>query len=1085
MQCTKCSQDNPPGTRFCGYCGSRLRAGATDTAELRQLTVLFCDLVGSTALSETLDPEDLRELTGAYQAVCAAAIKRHDGNIAQYLGDGVLVYFGYPAAHEDDARRAVRAALEIVDDLATVAMHLGGEQGIRLGVRIGIHTGPVVVGEVGAGERREQLAVGMTPNLAARIQSIAAPGTVLVSEDTYGIVRGFFDFKSLGSHDIKGLAKAVTLHHVLRESGAKSRLDSERRTGLTPFTGRSEEFAQLDRRWHSLPRTGGHAVVVQGEAGIGKSRIVDSFREHVKSQATLVLECFCTPYAQSTPLSPIIGMLEHTFGFTREHPAEQKRAAIEQRLQSRGILTSETSALITQLLDIPSANGNPLAGYSPQKRRDRTLETLLDWLMAAARDGPTLWIVEDLHWADPTTLEFLTSLIGPMAQRPLLAILTSRPEFSPPWKLNGSVSAISLSRLSPDHTKSMAVRVARGKAIPDDVLSQIVARTEGIPLFVEEVTKAVLELGVLIEREDRFETSGPLPHGLIPSTVQGSLNARLDRLGPAKATAQLAATIGREFRFALLSAVADSDDSELRSGLNRLMDAELLFRLDSAPEETYLFKHALVRDAAYQSLLRKSRRQLHERIAETLTDKFPETAKQQPELVAEHFTAADRADQAVKLWLLAGQQAVSRAANHEAIIHANRGLALVDGLPEAERNHAEFQFLMVLMPALIAAESWASPGLERVYQRAEALLSEVDDTPTRYFVNAGIISYHFIAGRVHQSLGQSEKFYTEVAAIGDPLLLTVGHQLYTCNLRSHGDFRLAAKLIESGVGMMDLERERLFAPMLQVSSCVCMLFYEASVLWMLGYPERGTRSSQRCLEVARAINHAPSIALALSTEAVNRYLLGDPQGALKFSDETLTLAREERLGFWEPYVAVYRGWALSELADPAEAAAGIRSAIERYRAAGNGIQLIIPYAILAGSQWKAGACDDAFQTLADGMQLAKDTNEGLFEPELYRLKGEFLLSLATGAAVPSKTVPVQDPLSLLNEAEQNIRQSLQQARHQEARMLELRSLVTLCRVQRAKGSVCDRAALADAYAAFTEGFETPDLQAARAMLETL
>ncbi len=1084
MRCESCREENPGGTKFCGHCGALLNPAPTETAELRQLTVLFCDLVGSTALSESLDPEDLRELTGSYQAVCAAAIHRHDGHIAQYLGDGVLVYFGYPAAHDDDARRAVRAALEIVADLAELTTRLRRERGITLNARLGIHTGPVVVGEVGGGERREQLAVGMTPNLAARIQGIALPGSVLVSEDTWSIVRGFFEFDSLGSHEIKGLATAVNLHRVLRESGAENRLDAERRTGLTQLTGRDEELAVLDLRWSGIRESGGHAVLVQGEAGIGKSRIVDSFREHVRRQAGPVLECFCTPYAQSTPLFPIVGLVEHVFGFTRETPADDKRAAIGLRLERRGILTQETFALIAEMLGIPPANGDPLSGYSPHKRRERTLETLREWLLAVARDGPTLWVIEDMHWVDPTTLEFVSSLIGAMSERPLLAILTSRPDFAAPWHVNGRVSSMMLSRLEPDQTRSMAVRVARGKAMPADVLSQIVARTEGIPLFVEEVTKAVLERGVLVEREDRFEISGTFPADLIPSTVQGSLNARLDRLGPAKAIAQIAATIGREFSFELLSAVAEADEAELRRGLDRLTGAELVSRLEGSPEETFLFKHALVRDAAYQSLLRKSRRRLHERIAEALTSRFADTARRKPELVAEHFSAADRADQAVKFWLLAGQLALGRAANHEAIIHVNRGLELVSSLPTAERHHQELELLMILIPALIAAKGWASPGLEEVYRRAAELVDLLGETAHRFTVMTGTMAFHLVSGRVEQSLGLAREVFELAKGTSDPLLLTVAHQCCSAAYWFRGNFRPAVEHAEAAMAMFDMDRERLIGRMLGQSACVALLCYQASCLWMLGFPDRCMQVVEYFMTIAREIGHPPSLEFALCNQALNLVVFGEAEQVLTCCDEALRVAREERLGYYEPAVTVYRGWGLSERGDPAEAADQIRRAMKSYNAGGNGIHQLIQHVILAGVQWKAGAWSDAFTTLASGMKLAKKNGEGLFEPELYRLKGEFLLARAMGAAGPLNAA--EDRASLLAEAEGWVREGLDLARRQEAKMLELRSLMSLCRVRREQGPVSqEREALARVCDAFTEGFATPDLREARALRETL
>jgi class 3 adenylate cyclase/tetratricopeptide (TPR) repeat protein len=1070
--------------KFCGHCGSPLRAAPAETAELRQLTVLFCDLAGSTALSESLQPEDLREVVGTYQSVCENAIGKHEGHIAQYLGDGVLVYFGYPVAHEDDDRRAVRTALEIVSDLEQLSARLRKTRGISLNARLGIHTGPVVVGDVGGGERREQLAVGMTPNVAARIQSIAAPGTVLISEDTHAIVRGFFDFTPLGAHEIKGLAKSVTLYRAVRESGAESRLDAERRIGLTPLRGRDRELGLFNGLWNRLTDTGGRTVLIQGEAGIGKSRIADAFREHAKRSSGTVLESFCTPYAQSTPLFPIIGMMERVLGFARDTADSEKRAAIEQRLARRGVLTRETLALMTGLLSLPPDGDDPLVNYSPQRRRERTLETLQAWLLAVTGDRPTLWLVEDLHWADSTSLEFVGSVIRASSSSPLLLILTFRPNFTPPWNTNDRVLSMNLSRLSPGDTESMAVSVANGKAMPPEVLSGIIARAEGVPLFVEEITKAVLEMGVLVEREDRFEISGPFPPGLIPTTVQGSLHSRLDRLGAAKGVAQVAATIGREFTFALLRAVARDSEAELSLGLDRLIGAGLLSRQEELPEETYLFKHALIRDAAYQSLLRKSRRDLHRRIAEALTSHFPDTVRQNPELVAEHFTAADCAEDAVKWWLHAGRQAVARAANHEAMNHLQRGLELAGSLPPEERHRQELELLIALMPAIIAAETWASPRLELIYRRAAALVDVIGDTPHRFTVLAGTMLYHWVGCRLTDALRLAKELLELAIRIGEPSLVLVGRQ-GCCGVHCYrGEHLPSVEHGSAGLALYSPDLERVLSRNLGLSPCVGITGYTSLAHWMLGFPERAWRTAERGIEVAGEVGHPPSLGFALTNKVRALYAQSDADGLLATCDAALRVVQEERLGFYEPHITIYRAWALAEHGQTREAAEQIRDALARYYASGNGAQQVSFHDILAGVLWKAGEWDDAFSALETGMRLARECAEGVYEPELYRRKGEFLAAEAMGTAGRPAAIAAGDRAARLAAAEQCVRESLGLARAQMALTLELRSLVSLCRIRREADSVStERDELAAVYARFTEGFDTPDLREAREILE--
>lgn len=1088
-QCRQCQATNPAGMKFCGQCGAPLvvavgaagGAGGGDVAELRQLTVVFCDLVGSTSLSESLDPEDLREVTAAYHDVCAAVIRRHEGHIAQYLGDGVLAYFGYPVAHEDDARRAVRAALEILDGLTRTGRVA---RGVTLQARVGVHTGPVVVGEVGGGggARRENLALGKTPNLAARVQGLAAPGTVAVSDDTFRLVRGYFDFAPLGTHDVKGLAEGVTLHRPLRESGVDSRMEAARRSGFSAFTGREEELRLLRDRWHGV-RTGGlHTVLLQGEPGIGKSRIVDALREHVARDGGEALESICTPYAQGSDLYPVAGMIERTLGFTRETSNDEKRAAIDAGLAARGMRTAESSALLAQLLQVPvDAAQDPTVAYQPQKRRERTLDVARAWVLASSRVQPALWVVEDTHWADPTTLEFVRGVMA-MADAPLLIILTFRPEFQAPWS-GERVTTLALARLAAHETTALVERVAGGKSLPPEVMRQLVARTDGVPLFVEEVTKAVLELGVLAEREDRYELTGPLPGDLIPSTVQGSLNARLDRLGPAKATAQLAATIGREFRFDLLRALAPGSDDDLRHGLDRLVGAELIRRVDEVPDETYLFKHALVQDAAYQSLLRKSRRELHARIAETLLSRFPEMVQHRPELVAQHYTEAGQAEPAIRYWLGAGQLAVSRAANPEAVALIQRGLALVPDMPEDARGAQELELLMAIVPALIASQGWASPELHRVYERAEDLTSRVGHMGHRLTLLAGLMGYHFVSGRIRQALGLSHELLDLSLQVGDPLPITIARQDCSASYQYLGDFEQSITHADEGLAILDVERERRIAAMIGLSSCVGLYGYRGHSYWMLGHAEQAIASNAGGLDLARALAHSPSIAFALVARTDLYGLMRDAERTLAFAHEALRYCEEER-SWWGPMIQVYRGWAMLALGDAAGGLAEMQAGFGVYTAIGQGIKQVQMRSLIAQGLWAVGKRQEALQTLADGMLLATAHGEGFMEPELYRLRGEFLAEGArTANAPPGVNVGLSDHAAAIAA----VQQAIDIARQQKARAMELRARVSMVKVLQLAGREVSgaRTALATLLDTFTEGLDLPDAREARACLASL
>lgn len=1061
MQCSKCDAENPEGMKFCGQCGAQLRQAAPD-AELRPLSVLFCDLVGSTALAERLEPEELREITGAYHALCGEEIALHEGHVAQYLGDGILAYFGYPSAHEDDARRAVRTALGVLDRLAVYNTRLKEERGLHLDVRIGIHTGPVVVGDVGSGDRREQLALGRTPNVAARIQNLAEPGTVVVSSDTHRIVRGYFDCVELGSRALKGISEEVGLYRVLRESGADSRMDVARRAGLTPLTGRVAEVERLGAEWRGAQREGLRAVCLRGEAGIGKSRLVGTLREQVEREGATVLECVCSPYYQNSPLFPIIAMVERSLGFTRETSDTDKWGALEARLAARGVLTGESLALMAQLLAIPLGDDRAPLDLSPQRQRERTLETLSSWLFAITNSGPALWIVEDLHWADHTTLEFIRSVLASNSGVSILVLLTFRPEFEPSWPESARSTIVSLSRLATDDTSSMIARVANNKPLPAAVLRQIIERTEGVPLFVEEVTKAVLELGVLEELTDRYELNRPLPPDLIPSTVQGSLIARLDRLGTAKPVAQLASTIGREFRFDILCAVSPDDEPTLRASLDRILSAELIFQVGVAPDERYLFKHALIQDAAYQSVLKKSRREIHGRIAYALTNSARADAESHPEVVAEHFTRAGQNEPAVQHWLRAGQLAGARAANHEAIAHLKRGLELLDDLPEAGRLELELELLVALAPAIMQTQGWASPELDRTYRRSNELVQLLGTTPHLLLVLSGTFGFHLVAGRITQSLALAEQVLQVAKQVGDPALLIVGHA-NCCVARCYqGDLRLAVEHAQTAHPLSTPEREQWIMRGWGQSLSVCVYCYEAEALWMLGFPEQALRASDRSVSLSRSMGNVPSMAFALSYRAWFYHLLRDVPRILESAEEGISLAREEGFAFWEPVVEVYRGWAVSAQGNSDEGLTILRDGLARYRSAGNGIKQGHMLCVLADALWSAGNHDEALQALAEGMSLATMNGEGFYEPELYRLRGEFL----------DDTASIHEALAL--------------ARGQEARSLELRAAMSLCRVHRKRGDASTgRQLLAEVYATFTEGFDTADLRDARALLAEL
>jgi class 3 adenylate cyclase/tetratricopeptide (TPR) repeat protein len=705
---------------------------STPEAERRQLTVLFCDLVDSTVLASQLDPEELREVVRAYQDTCAKVIARFEGHSAQYLGDGLLVYFGYPLAHEDDAQRAVRAGLGMVEAVGQLNTRLAQERGVSLAVRLGIHTGLVVVGEVGGGARQEQLALGETPNLAARLQGLAVPNTLVISAATLPLLGGFFAYQSLGRQLLKGFTQPLEVYQVRYESMARSRLEVAGSTGLTPLVGREQEIGLLLERWAQVKDGFGQVVLLSGEAGIGKSCLVQVLKEQVAAEPQAWLTpCQCSPYHQHSALYPMIDLLERVaLRFEQEESPQQKLSKLEGFLVQYGLPLAEVVPLFAALLSLPLPASYAPLNLSPEQQKQRTFQALLTILLRIAAQQPVLLVMEDLHWVDPSTLERLSLVVdqGPTAR--ILALCTFRPDFPPPWTGRAHLIQVTVHRLPRRQAVEVLRQVAHGKALPPEVVQQIVAKTDRVPLFVEELTKMVLESGLLQEREDRYELTGPLPPLAIPATLHDSLMARLDRLATVKSLAQLGATLGREFSYALLHAISPWDEQTLQRGLHQLVEAEFLYQRGSPPQATYLFKHALIQDTAYQSLLKSTRQQYHQRIAQVLEAHFPETPETQPELLAHHYTQAGLTEQAIAYWQLAGEHASNRSAYLEAISHFTTGIELLTTLPATpEHTQHTLTLHIALGAALQVAKGFAAPEVERAYARARELCQQVGETP--------------------------------------------------------------------------------------------------------------------------------------------------------------------------------------------------------------------------------------------------------------------------------------------------------------------------------------------------------------------
>jgi TOMM system kinase/cyclase fusion protein len=1040
-------------------------------AERRQLTVLFCDLVDSTALASQLDPEELREVVRAYQEVCAKVIARYEGHIAQYLGDGLLVYFGYPRAHEDDAQRAVRAGLGIVEAVGQLNIRLKQDRGVELAVRLGVHTGLVVVGDVGGGPRQEQLALGETPNLAARLQGLAAPNTLVISAATFQLLGGFFACQSIGPHRLKGFAQPLAVYQVLSERTARSRLEAAGSTGLTPLVGREQEIGLLRERWAQVRDGVGQVVLLSGEAGIGKSRLVQVLMEHVATEPQAWLTpCQCSPYHQNTALYPLIELLERVaLRFEREESPPQKLRKLEGFLVQYGLPLAEAVPLFAALLSLPlPADYAPLT-VSPERQKQQTLQALLTILLRIAAQQPVLFVMEDLHWVDPSTLELLSLLVdqGPTAR--ILTLWTFRPDFSPPWTGRAHLTQVTLPRLPRRQAVEMAGRVAHGKALPPEVVAQVVAKTDGVPLFVEELTKMVLESSLLQEQEERYVLTGPLPPLAIPTTLHDSLMARLDRLATVREVVQLGATIGRTFAYELLQAVLPLDEATLQQGLRQLVEAELVYQRGAPPQATYMFKHALIQDAAYQSLLRSTRQQYHQCIAQVLAERFPEMAETQPELLAHHYTEAGLTEKAVIYWQQAGERAVERSAQTEAISHLTKGLELVSTLPDIPaRIQHELSLQITLGAVLMATKGYAAQEVEHAYTRARELCQQVGETPQLFSVLRGLWAYYLTRMELPVAVELGEQLLRLAQSVQSQSLLVRAHFALGQTFFHLGEFAAACSHLEEGITLSDPQRRSVRAMPDPGLGCLC---YAAGVRWMLGYPDQSLHRIHEALTLAREQSHAFSLAFAFFFAAIGHHYRREVQGTLERAQAAIAVAAEQGFDYLLVLGQIMEGWARAEQGAGEEGLTLIRQGLSATRAAG--AEIVRPYflALLSETHRKAGQTEEGLRRVAEALAAGHETGQRYYEAELYRLKGELVLDLS---------------MDKHSEAETCFHQALEIARRQQAKSLELRAAMSLSRLWQQQDKKTEaRELLAPIYSWFTEGFDTADLQEAKALLEAL
>jgi class 3 adenylate cyclase/predicted ATPase len=1041
-----------------------------DAADRRQITVMFCDLVDSTALTALFDPEDMGDLIRDFQGAVAGAVARFDGHVAKWLGDGASIYFGYPRAHEDDAERATRASLALIEALG----ELRRERGVELAVRIGISTGLVVVGElIGEGDARERGVVGDTPNLASRLQALAEPDTIVVSESTRRLLGRAFELKALGLQELKGFKDPVPAWTILGEIENVSRFEASRSENLTGFVGREHEVAVMIDRWHKAAAGEGHVVLLSGEAGIGKSRILATLREHIDHERHFVLRYQCSPHHINDAFYPVIGQIWRGADFVGGEPAAERLKKLEIMIGRTGLDTRQVVPFLATLLAIPIAGHYPPLEMAPSEVKERTIEAMIALVIALAQRMPLLMVVEDVHWIDPTSHELFSRLIERVQPLPALVVATFRPEFAAPWVGRAHVTALLLNRFGRSQAVAMINQIVSGKTLPAEVLNQIVAKTDGVPLFVEELTKSVLESGLLREENGAYVLAATLTPLAIPSTLHDSLTARLDRLSPIKEIAQIGAAIGREFSHTLLEAVSPIKGYALRHALDQLIEAELIYQRGPAPTVSYTFKHALVQDAAYISLLRGRRQRIHADIAQALEQRAA-GEEAAPAIIAHHFTEAGLAEPAAACWLAAAEQALSQSAATEAERHASAGLALIPRIADGpERDTLELALLVARGNALVPLKTLSAPETFEAFTAAKQVLDRSTGTDLqRVCILYGLCTGYTLRARMPQAFDLAHQIIEIAERQDEPTYYVVGYRLLGTLQFYAGQNRAALASLQKGGAYRDPGRQRPVSYRFGWDPSLAILCYEVLVRLSLGLLDSAAKISTQTRAEFRDHAHPPTIATSIFCGGTwPKAVLNDLEGLERDSAELVAYCAEKKIEQIRLLAGLHHAYARA-VREPIESnIAFIRDAIEAVRRSGSNAGNSILISNLAEALMMGGDLTGAEAALADGFAFVEQSGEGYWLADLHRLSGHVALKR-------------REPDRL--RAETCFTRAIEVARSQEARLLELRAATDLVLLWREIRSDCDPRGLLEPILAGIEGGETSrDVRNARALLAEL
>jgi len=1039
----------------------------------RQVTVLWGHIVVTSASSTLLDPEERYEIIHHVQTVCGDVLHQFDGYLDQYLSHGFFGFFGLPQAHEDDALRAVRAGLEMMQRVPRLSQDIAPRGQIDLALRVGIHTGVVVMDAFRRDDDLKPLVLGDVPHIATELARLGGPHTmsnaIIVSATTFRLVEGYFICQSLGDYFLDALTESVVAYQVLRASGAQSRIEAALATRLTPFVGRQQELGLLQARWEQAVAGMGQLVLLSGDSGIGKSRLVHAWSEQVTGVGHTRIECRCSPYTQHSMLYPLLDHLQHVWQFERDDMPEDKWSKLESWLDRLDLSREEFMPLLARWLSLPLPEGHAPSALLPLQQKQKTFEALLVWLLREAEAQPVCFVIEDLHWADPSTLDWLDFLLRHIPTSRMLLLLTFRPDFHPPWPPSDYIAQLTLNRLSPSQVDSMIEEVTDGKVLPVEILQQLTVKTDGVPLFVEEMTRMVLDSGLVKERDGRYELADT-PQGLaIPSTLHDALVARLDQLEIGKHTVQLAATIGREFSYDLIRAVTGLDDTTLQQDLAQLVDATLLYQRGLPPRAQYHFKHALIQEAAYQSLLRPTRRQYHQDIAQVLEAQFPETCEAQPELLAYHYTEAGLPALAVVYWQRAARQAYERAAFLDAEAHVQQGLLAAAALPDASERDQHELALQTLLAAVLKHTEGVGPAVLRVLRRAHDLCEQVGDIPQLFNVLRGLWLLYLQQGQLATTCELGERLLDLAQQQQEPALLMeayrdMGTSLFFLGEQTTASWHLAQGLIhnnkQSSPTLMTLHGQGSEEPIL--------LSYQAWNQWLRGYPDQALQTMDQALQLAQPHDRIQSYTLLTSqcftllSSATLHQWRREPDTADPRVEASLALADKVGFPLYNLRGLTLQGWVLAQRGQREQGIALVRRGIADYRAQGVDLFNTFMLAMLADLYGQTGEIEAGLEAITEALDLAHTYDERWWEADLHRLQAELLLRLDEPDAV---------------QAEAALHQALTVAREQEAKSLELRAATSLGRLwcQQGKGEKAHRL-VEDIYSWFTEGHDTADLK---------